>query len=237
MIILAIESSGITAGAALLDEERVLAEFSTANKKTHSQTLLPMIDLITERAGICKKDIGAVAVSVGPGSFTGLRIGVATAKGIGMALGIPLVGVSTLEGLAYNLKGHGGLICPMIDARRNEVFCGLYRFVKEELETVLKPCSMPAGELFALLNERGEQVTFLGDGADVQKVHISEEVRVPFAFAGVQHNLQRAASVGALGLKYLKEGRGEAAEELSPVYLKMTQAERERMERLRRKND
>ena len=74
MIILAIESSGITAGAALLDEERVLAEFSTANKKTHSQTLLPMIDMITERAGICKKDIGAVAVSVGPGSFTGLRI-------------------------------------------------------------------------------------------------------------------------------------------------------------------
>ena len=121
MKILAIDSSGLVASAAILTEENLIAEYTVNYKKTHSQTLLPMIDEIVRMAEVDLKEIDAIALAEGPGSFTGLRIGSSTAKGLGLALGKPIIGVSTLKALAYNLFGTDSLICPMMDARRGQV--------------------------------------------------------------------------------------------------------------------
>ena len=128
MRLLAIESSAKTASAAIWDDGIVVAEYTTNHKMTHSQTLLPMIDEIVKRTGVNLADISAIAISKGPGSFTGLRIGSATAKGLGQALNLPIVEVPTLEGLAYNLSEYEGLVCPCMDARRNHVYGAIYIF-------------------------------------------------------------------------------------------------------------
>ena len=128
MKILAIESSAITASVAIVDEENVIAEYTINHKKTHSQTLLPMIDEICAMTETEVDDIDAIAVSVGPGSFTGLRIGVATAKGIALSKDKPMIAVPTLEGLAYNLVGTSKVIVPIMDAKRKHVYSGIYTF-------------------------------------------------------------------------------------------------------------
>ena len=128
MRILALDSSGLVASAAVVEEDQTIAEYTVNYKKTHSQTLLPMVD---EIAGMIELDLGtldAIAVAAGPGSFTGLRIGSATAKGLGLALDIPLIHIPTLEGLAYNLYGVSEMVCPLMDARRKQVYTGVYSF-------------------------------------------------------------------------------------------------------------
>lgn len=231
MIILALESSATPVSAAVLDEEHMLAEYTLNHKKTHSQTLLPMVDEVLAMAEIDKTDLSAVAISEGPGSFTGLRIGSATAKGIGLALSIPLIPVPTLEALACNAAGFPGLIVPMLDARREHVFTGLYRTDGVLVKEVLAPCVLPVEELTKVLNERGEEVMLLGDGAVAHGEKLAASLTVPYAFAGIHQNDPRAASVGALALAYLRNGKTVPASEHVPVYLRMTQAERERMEK------
>ena len=132
MKILGIDSSGIVASAALIDEERLIAEYTVNNKKTHSETLLPMIASLLEASGTDINDVDAIAIAAGPGSFTGLRIGAATAKGLAMAIDKPVIPVPTCEGLAYNLYGNSGLVCPVMDARRNQVYTGIYSFIKTD---------------------------------------------------------------------------------------------------------
>lgn len=128
MKILALDSSGMVASVAIVEEENVLAEYTLNYKKTHSQTLLPMLDEIANQIDLDLDTIDAIAVAAGPGSFTGLRIGSATAKGLGLALDKPIIPVPTVDGLAYNLYGIESLICPLMDARRNQVYTGLYTF-------------------------------------------------------------------------------------------------------------
>ena len=128
MKILSLDSSGMVASVAILEDERLLAEYTVNYKKTHSQTLLPMLQEIAQMVELDLETVDAIAVAGGPGSFTGLRIGSATAKGLGLALKKPLVHVPTLEGLAYNLFGTEKIICPMMDARRNQVYSGFYSF-------------------------------------------------------------------------------------------------------------
>lgn len=128
MKILGIDSSGLVASAAVVEDDNLLAEYTVNYKKTHSQTLLPMIDEIVRMTELDLNTLDGIAVAAGPGSFTGLRIGSATAKGLGLALGKPLVEIPTLEGLAYNLYGTEKLVCPMMDARRNQVYTGIYEF-------------------------------------------------------------------------------------------------------------
>ena len=137
MKILALDSSGLVASVAVVEDEKLLAEYTVNYKKTHSQTLLPMLDELTRMLDLELDTIDAVAVSGGPGSFTGLRIGSATAKGLGLALKKPLIHVPTLDAMAYNLWGSDALICPIMDARRNQVYTGVYQ-VKSSL-TVVKP--------------------------------------------------------------------------------------------------
>lgn len=126
MLLLAVESSGLVASVALTTEDKLIGEYTTNFKKTHSQTLLPMLDEIVRMTGIPLESVDAIVISGGPGSFTGLRIGAATAKGLGLALNKPLVNVPTVDALAYNLYGTDKIICPIMDARRRQVYTGLY---------------------------------------------------------------------------------------------------------------
>ena len=230
MRILAIESSSLVASVAIVEDGVTLAEYTANFKMTHSQTLLPMIDSMVSLFGIDLSTIDAIAVSGGPGSFTGLRIGSATAKGLGLALDKPLIHVPTLDGTAYNLYGAKGLICPIMDARRNQVYTGIYRF-EQEFEVVMEQDAMDMGELIEKLKGMGERVIFLGDGVPVHEKKIRELMTVPFDLAPAHMNRQRAASVAALGAVYFAEGKIETAAEHGPDYLRKSQAEREREER------
>ena len=244
MRVLAIDSSGMTATVAVVEDTQTIAEYTVNFKKTHSQTLLPMIDTMGKMIELDLKSIDAIAVAGGPGSFTGLRIGSATAKGLGLALEKPLIHVSTVDGLAYNLYGCQDIICPIMDARRKQVYTGMYTFARRELEgsketelvlDVLEAQNAsPIEELIERLNIHGRPVVFLGDGVPVYQDVIREKMRVPFSFAPASANRQRAAVVGALGIQYYKEGRFETAMEHQPDYLRVSQAERERAEKERK---
>lgn len=231
MKLIAIDSSGLVATVAVVTEDALLAEYTVNYKKNHSQTLLPMLAEIVRMVELDMSDIDAIAVAAGPGSFTGLRIGSATAKGLGLALDKPIVPVPTLEGLAYNLFGTDRLICPMMDARRNQVYTGLYDFKDNELKTVKEQSAVDIGDIIDEINSLGREVVFVGDGVKVYKKTIEERIRVNCAFAPVHLNLQRAAAIGALGISYYKNNKFEKASEHAPIYLRLSQAERERAER------
>lgn len=231
MKILGMDSSGLVASVAIVENDVLLAEYTTDYKKTHSQTLLPMLEELRNMIELDMESIDAIAVAAGPGSFTGLRIGAATAKGLGLALHKPLVEVPTLEGLAYNLCGSSALVCPIMDARRNQVYTGIYEFVREcntyTLRAVKEQCAADINEVIAALNMLGREVVFLGDGVAVYGQTIRENMEVPFTFAPAGNNRQRAASVAALGAVYYARGRAVNAAEHQPEYLRKSQAERE----------
>lgn len=233
MKILALDSSGIVASVAVIEDDTLLAEYTVNYKKTHSQTLLPMLDEIVKMTELELESIDAIAVAAGPGSFTGLRIGSATAKGLGLALKKPLVAVPTVDALAYNLYDAQGLICPIMDARRKQVYTGIYRYEDHKLATVKDQMAVGIEELLSMLNEMQEPVTFLGDGVPVFKDIIAEKLNVPYSFAPAHLSRQRAGAVGALGVLYVKEGRTETAAEHKPDYLRVSQAERERAGKLK----
>ena len=230
MRILALDSSGLVATVAIVEDEQTVAEYTVNYKKTHSQTLLPMLDEIVKMTEFDLNTIDAIAVAGGPGSFTGLRIGSATAKGLGLALDKPLIHVPTVDGMAYNLFGCKGLICPIMDARRNQVYTGIYRF-ENQFAVVEEQMALSVEELIGKLNQYGEKVTFLGDGVPVYKTLLEEGLNIEYAFAPAHTNRQSAAAVGALGMQYLAEGKLESAKEHQPDYLRVSQAERERAEK------
>lgn len=230
MRILALDSSGLVATVAIIEEEHIIAEYTVNYKKTHSQTLLPMLDEIVNMTEFDLGTIDAIAVAGGPGSFTGLRIGSATAKGLGLALDKPLIHVPTVDGMAYNLFGNQGLICPIMDARRSQVYTGIYRF-ENDFEIVEEQMAIAVSELIEKLNAYGETVTFLGDGVPVYRKQLEEGLKVAYRFAPAHRSRQSAAAVGALGMKYFKDGKVETAKEHQPDYLRLSQAERERAEK------
>ena len=233
MKILALDSSGLTATCAILEDDIILGEYTTCHKKTHSQTLLPMLDALTEMIEADLTEIDAIAVACGPGSFTGLRIGAATAKGLGLALNKPLVEVPTLAALAANLYEAKGLICPIMDARRAQVYNGLYVWENQRLVTVTDQRAVGIAELVEELNAmRPASVVFLGDGVPVSREYIEKYLEVPYSFAPAGSNRQRASSVAVLGAQLYAEGKAIPAAEHVPVYLRKSQAEREREERL-----
>ena len=243
MRVLAIDSSGLTATVAVVEETQTVAEYTINYKKTHSQTLLPMIDEVVKMTELELGTIDAIAVAGGPGSFTGLRIGSATAKGLGLALNKPLIHVPTVDGLAYNVFGCEDIICPIMDARRNQVYTGIYTFSKKAgekegrnlVEPVFQVIKMQMAvsieELAERLNRYRRPVVFLGDGVPVYENVLAEKLTVPYSFAPAYMNRQRAAVVGTLGIQYYKAGKFETAEEHRPDYLRVSQAERERAQR------
>lgn len=237
MKILGLDSSGIVASVAIVEDDVLIAEYTVNYKKTHSQTLLPMLDEIAKMTELDLNSIDAIVVAAGPGSFTGLRIGSATAKGLGLALKKPLIAIPTVEGLAYNLYDISGLICPIMDARRKQVYTGIYRFTDHQLKVVEDQMAVPMETVIEKLNQYGEAVTFLGDGVPVFHELIAEKMTVPYSFAPAHVNKQRAAAVAALGEIYYRQEKTETAMEHVPDYLRVSQAERERAEREAAKAD
>jgi len=231
MKLLALDSSGLVASVAIVSEDAMLAEYTVNYKKTHSQTLLPMLDEIVKMVEMDLSEIDGIAVAAGPGSFTGLRIGSATAKGLGLALNKPIIAVPTLDGLAYNLYGTNKLICPMMDARRNQVYTGLYEFEGNEFHVILQQAALGIEDILEKVNDLGREVIFLGDGVPVYQEIIKERTSVDCEFAPVHMNRQRAGAIGVLGMTYCQNNQLQSASEHEPVYLRLSQAERERAEK------
>ncbi len=239
MKILAMDSSGLVASVALVCDGVMVAEYTTNFKKTHSQTLLPMIDEIVKMTDISLQEVDAIAVAAGPGSFTGLRIGSSTAKGLGLALKKPIIPVPTVEGIAYNLFGMNKLVCPIMDARRNQVYTGLYTFDKEEMKVISEQKAVSIDEIVDEINKLDweeyniscKEVVFLGDGVPVFKNFILEHCKVPVTFAPAHMAMQRAGAVAVRAEYYFAQGKTETAAEHKPDYLRLSQAEREMQEK------
>lgn len=236
MKILALDSSGLVASVAVVENDNLIAEYTINHKKTHSQTLVPMLDEIRNMTELDMGTLDAIAVAAGPGSFTGLRIGSATAKGLGLALDKPIIAVPTVDALAYNLYGSDKVICPLMDARRNQVYTGLYKFTRQkqeapyEMKQLLEQCAVDIREIADNINELGREVIFLGDGVSVFAEVLTNIIKVPYSFAPACCNRQRAACVAALGETLFEKGMLQTAAEHAPDYLRLSQAERERAE-------
>lgn len=230
MKILGLDSSGLVASVAIVEDDNLLGEYTVNYKKTHSQTLLPMLDEVAKMIELDLNTLDAIAIAGGPGSFTGLRIGSATAKGLGLALGKPLIHIPTVDALAYNLVGHRDMVCPLMDARRNQAYTGLYQFDGNDMKIIKEQCAVGIEEIIDAVNEKGKATVFLGDGVPVFRDFIAEHCKVPYSFAPANKNKQSAAAVATLGIQYMKEGRTESAAEHKPDYLRLSQAERERLE-------
>lgn len=228
MKILALDSSGLVASVAVMEDDNLLGEYTINYKKTHSQTLLPMLDEVAKMIELDLKTIDAIAVSAGPGSFTGLRIGSATAKGLALALDKKIVSVPTVDALAYNVWNCTDTICPLMDARRQQTYTGLYTFEDGRMQTLLPQCVVQIEEIVEKVNEMGRPVVFLGDGVPVFADFIAEHCKVSYQYAPAHCNKQRAAAVAALGMLLYKEGKIEDAADHKPDYLRLSQAERER---------
>lgn len=233
MKILALDSSGLVASVAVVEDENLLGEYTVNYKKTHSQTLLPMLDEVVKMIELDLNTVDVIAVSAGPGSFTGLRIGSATAKGLGLALDKKIVSVPTVDALAFNLWGSPHAVCPLMDARRQQAYTGLYEFVAGQMKPLLPQCAVGIEEIVAKINEIGRSTVFLGDGVPVFAEYLRDHVSVPYCFAPAHCNKQRAASVAVLGGILYTEGKAVEAASHKPDYLRLSQAERERQEKER----
>lgn len=238
MKILALDSSGLVASVALAENDNLIAEYTIQYKKTHSQTMLPMLEEVKRMVELDLGEVDAIAVAAGPGSFTGLRIGSATAKGLAFAMKKPVIPVPTLEGLAYQMYGTDALVCPIMDARRSQVYTGLYEFVHKDnnydMRVVKGQCAVSFDMIAEEINGIDRNVIFVGDGIPVFRERMAEILRVPYTLAPAHRNRQSAACIAALGRIYYAQGRAVSGEEHVPEYLRLSQAERERARGQRR---
>lgn len=224
------ESSSQAASCAVVEDGRLKGEFFLNCGLTHSQTLMPLIDGLCRQAGPLAK-IDRLAVSIGPGSFTGLRIGLASAKALGAALGLPVAGVSTLLALGYNLVGFGGLCCAALDARRQQIYGALFSLKEGKPERLTPDAALSLEEMAGQLAARlvpGEPIWLVGDGAELC-LQAFEAKGLPVRLAPPALRLQRAASVAFAALD---AGEWQSAGELQPSYLRLSQAERELQEKV-----
>ncbi len=232
MKVLGIESSGNNASVAITDEHKTICEISVDYKKTHAETLMPMIEELFTMTESNMNDINLIAVSAGPGSYTGLRIGIASAKALAFACGKPAVAVPTLDAMAYNVftAVSNSVIVPLIDARRERAYTAFYRcgatLPKRVSDYSVKPVTEICDELKALLSNEPyiDTVVFLGDGFESHR-SIIEASGIKYIVAPTFANMQRAACVAAMGLYLYKSGKDEKVHDLQPFYLQKTQAE------------
>ncbi|MBO4898134.1 MAG: tRNA (adenosine(37)-N6)-threonylcarbamoyltransferase complex dimerization subunit type 1 TsaB [Clostridia bacterium] len=229
MKILGLECSAAAAGAAIVSDGKLLSEAYLNIGLTHSETLMPLIDTVLNFAKLDISDIDLFAVSNGPGSFTGLRIGVGTIKGLAMGQNKPVCGVSSLKALCYNVKNAEGLIAPIMDARRGEVYNGLYKWDGDTLCEIEPMRAIPVDKLAI---ECFEGATFVGDGAAVHKARLRELLGDKAKFAQDAFIYQRASSVAMAAINEKEVN----AEELLPVYIRKPQAERELENKIKGEN-
>ena len=228
MKILALDSTAKVASVALCEDDLLLGELTLNNGNTHSQTLLPMIEFLLDKFELSPHDIDLFAAAVGPGSFTGVRIGAATVKGLAFGSNTPCAGVSTLESLAYNLCDHDGLICPVMNARRQQVYTALFRAKNGTLERLMPDSAIAITELDQALSIYNEPVRLCGDGYDVTIPLLTHAV-IP---TSERYRHQSAYSVAQVARSMHAANNLCTDITLSPIYLRLSQAERERAERL-----
>lgn len=223
MKIFAADTSSQVASAAICDGDKLICEITLNNKLTHSQTLMPIIKDVFEKSELKPCDIDIFAVADGPGSFTGLRIGVTTVKGLAHAVNKPVVGVNTLEAMCYNLPFCPHIIVPVMDARRGEVYNGFYRFSDGILEEICPPRAVALSKCLDEIKALGGKAVFLGDAVPVYKDEIQRELNDLAVFAPQGANMQRASAVAEAA----KSKKTQRYFELVPKYIRKSQAERE----------
>ena len=229
MLILALDSTAIVASVALCENDRAVASFTVKNGNTHSETLLPMVESVLRCAKVDIKDIDLFACSVGPGSFTGVRIGAATLKGLAFGQNKPCIAVSTLEALAENLVPFEGLICPVMNARRGQVYNALFSCEGGVLTRLCEDRAISVAELDAELTERALPFALCGDGID-EFLRLAQKA-TPAAASPLLTD-QCAISVAKVAYRAALADESGTDAELNPVYLRLPQAERERLAKL-----
>ena len=233
MLILAFETSAKAASVALLDEKKLLGESYQNTGLTHSQTLMVMAEDLLKQCGKAVSDITAVAVAEGPGSFTGVRIGVAAAKGFAWGRELPCYGVSTLEAMAESLGIYQGYVCPCMDARRSQVYNALFYVNQGKIERIAPDRAISLSDLAEELKTLQEPVFLVGDGANLCYNTLS--TGIPGLVLPPEHRQhQRAVGVALLAAKKIAAGESGDGNALTPNYLRLSQAERERMEKKNR---
>lgn len=228
MLILALESSAKAASVALMQDAELLAQYSQCSGLTHSRTLLPMVEDMLKNTDKKLADVDFIAVAHGPGSFTGIRIGVSTVKGLAWASDKKCVGVSTLAAMAWHGAAAGGLVCPVMDARRSQVYNALFEIKDSAPERLCRDRAIELSELAAELKGYDREVLLVGDGARLSFDHLTAE-GISCRIAPQNLVYQSAWGVGMEALR-IEPG---TADDLLPVYLRLSQAERERQARLR----
>ena len=230
MLIFALDSTAVVGSVALCRDGKPLASFTVKNGNTHSETLLPMVEAVLKSAGVSPSDIDLFACSVGPGSFTGVRIGTATIKGLAFGQNKNCLGVSTLEALAENLVPFDGIICPVMNARRGQVYNALFRYENGALVRLCEDRALSVTELATELAEMGLPFALCGDGIAEFKRLAPDSA--PVSVSALLED-QSAVSVAKVALRRANAGESGTDTDLVPVYLRLPQAERERLEKLK----
>jgi tRNA threonylcarbamoyladenosine biosynthesis protein TsaB len=225
MLVMGIDTSSMHGGVALLSEQGLLSEYLLNVRATHTERLLPSIDRVLRDAGISLTQVEGLAVATGPGSFTGLRIGLSTVKGLAAAHGMPVVGVSTLEAIAWSLPFCAHAICPILDARKGEVYCALFRHEGGRLIRAMDEAAL-APEV--LIDRIREPTVFIGDGLAVYGDRLKTGLKELALFPPISHRGGRASAVADLGRRRLLEGERDDISEMAPRYLRISEAELQR---------
>lgn len=228
MKILGIDTSGVAASAAIVEDGKLLSEEVLNHKLTHSQTIMPLVDEVIKKTETDIKTIDYIACSQGPGSFTGLRIGVATAKGLALGLNKKIIPVPTLDVLAYNIFGTENIVCPIMDARRSQVYSAFYTWEKGKLKRLGDYCAESIDFIIEKAKEFDKEVIFLGDGVPVHRAKLEQNEN--FIIAPASLSIQRASSLACAAVA--NEDKAVNGNDFEVMYLRKSQAEREREERL-----
>ncbi len=222
MNILGIETSTKTGSVAIVSEDGVIAQYSLNIEVTHSERLMSTIERVLKDTGLAVSDIGGFAIAIGPGSFTGLRIGLSTVKGLALATGNPVAAVPTLLALAWNLPFSGYPVCPLLDARKNEVYAALYRFEGKALVQVLPEAAIP---LSSLSQQVDAMTVFTGEGSRIYRTEIQRILGNRAVFAPHSAILPSGATVAEIGLDMIKSGKLAEPDSLTPLYIRRPEAE------------
>lgn len=226
MKILAVDTSATAASVAVAEENKLIGEFSINTALTHSQTLMPMVDVLLKNTGLSVNDINAVAVNAGPGSFTGVRIGVAAVKGIAFPKNLHCVSVSTLESMAYNMLGNDCVVCSVMDARCSQVYNALFRVKGCTVTRMTDDRALSLTDLKLELQNIREKVVLVGDGAVLCNEFLGSELE-NIMLAPFNNRIQTASSVAYAAFEKINNGETLTVDELMPVYLRLPQAQRE----------
>lgn len=225
MKLLALDTSSIVATVALIDEGKIIGEIIINHKKNHSKRLMPLIQQLLNEVEVSIEDVDAYGVCIGPGSFTGIRIGLSTAKALAQVENKPLVGISTLEGLAFNLPYSRGIICPILDAQREQIYTGLYKWEGDQMFSIMDDQAIAVEDWIEELKKRSENIHLIGDAIPKFASKLKENLGERVSIAPVTARMPRASSIANLALQKILGGEESNYKSVIPHYIRKSQAE------------